>query len=114
MKGGKNTEEYKISSHREIQNEVERQGNSDQDDARQKGLPMKTIGTYIFAILIPLFSASACAAFQAGTDVESGRRAFLVGDNETALGYFQGAAQIDPDYVYYGMGLRENIWSYVG
>jgi tetratricopeptide (TPR) repeat protein len=75
---------------------------------------MKTIRTYIFASLVALFSASGCAAFQAGSDVESGRRAFLVGDNEVALGYFQSAAQKDPDYVYYGMGLRENIWSYVG
>ena len=75
---------------------------------------MKTIGTYIFASLITLFSASACTAFQAGSDVELGRKAFLVGDNETALGYFRSAAQMDPDYVYYGMGLRQNIWSYVG
>ena len=75
---------------------------------------MKTIRTYIFASLVALFSASGCATFQAGSDVESGRRAFLVGDNEVALGYFQSAAQKDPDYVYYGMGLRENIWSYVG
>jgi len=75
---------------------------------------MNTIGTYIFVSLIALFSASGCAMFQAGTDVEAGRRAFLIGDNEVALGYFQSAAQKDPDYVYYGMGLRENIWSYVG
>ena len=75
---------------------------------------MKTIRTYIFASLIALFSASGCAAFQAGSDVEAGRSAFLIGDNETALGYFQSAAQTDPDYVYYGMGLRQNVWSYVG
>ena len=75
---------------------------------------MKTIRTYIFTSLIALFSASGCATFQAGSDVEAGRRAFLIGDNETALGYFQSAAQVDPDYVYYGTALRENIWSYVG
>src|SRR5215813_7932964 len=75
---------------------------------------MNTIGTYIFVSLIALFSASGCAAFQAGTDVEAGRKAFLIGDNEVALGNFQSAAQVAPDYVYYGMGLRENIWSYVG
>jgi len=75
---------------------------------------MKTIRTYIFASLIALFSASGCATFQAGSDVEAGRRAFLIGDNETALGYFQSAAQVDPDYVYYGTALRENIWSYLG
>jgi tetratricopeptide (TPR) repeat protein len=75
---------------------------------------MKTMRTYIFASLIALISASGCATFQAGSDVEAGRRAFLVGDSETALGYFQRAAQVDPDYVYYGTALRENIWSYVG
>ncbi len=75
---------------------------------------MKTTKNYIFAVLITLMSASSCAAFQAGTDVEAGRKAFLIGDNETALGYFRSAAQTDPDYVYYGMGLRQNVWSYVG
>jgi tetratricopeptide (TPR) repeat protein len=75
---------------------------------------MKTMRTYIFASLIALISASGCATFQAGSDVESGRKAFLIGDSETALGYFQRAAQVDPDYVYYGTVLRENIWSYVG
>jgi len=75
---------------------------------------MKTTKNYIFAVFIALMSASGCAAFQVGTDVEAGRKAFLIGDNERALGYFRSAAQMDPDYVYYGMGLRQNIWSYVG
>jgi tetratricopeptide (TPR) repeat protein len=75
---------------------------------------MKTIRTYIFASLVALSSASGCATLQAGSDVESGRKAFLIGDNETALEYFRRAAQTDPDYVYYGTALRENIWSYVG
>src|SRR5262244_2856001 len=75
---------------------------------------MKTTKNYIFAVFMALMSASGCAAFQVGTDVEAGRKAFLIGDNERALGYFRSAAQMDPDYVYYGMGLRQNIWSYVG
>lgn len=75
---------------------------------------MKTIRTYIFVSLIAIFFASGCATFQAGSDVEAGRRAFLIGDNETALGYFQSAAQVDPDYVYYSSAMRENIWSYLG
>ena len=75
---------------------------------------MKTVRTCICASLIALFAASGCATFQAGSDVQSGRRAFLIGDNETALGYFQRAAQIDPNYVYNGTALQENIWSYVG
>jgi tetratricopeptide (TPR) repeat protein len=75
---------------------------------------MKTTKNYIFAVLITLMSVSGCAAFQVGTDVEAGRKAFLIGDNEAALGYFRSAAQMNPDYVYYGMGLRQNVWSYVG
>ena len=56
---------------------------------------------------------SGCAAFQAGTDADSGRRAFLIGNNEAALSYFQAAAQQDPNYVY-GFALPQGIWSYVG
>ena len=55
----------------------------------------------------------ACASFQAGMDVNAGRRAFLTGNHETALAYFQNAAAKDPNYVY-GTALRQDIWSYVG
>jgi tetratricopeptide (TPR) repeat protein len=42
-----------------------------------------------------------------------GRKAFLIGNNAAALGYFQNAAELDPNYVY-GTALQQNIWSYVG
>ena len=42
-----------------------------------------------------------------------GRQAFLIGNNESALAYFQSAAQKDSNYVY-GTALRQGIWSYVG
>jgi tetratricopeptide (TPR) repeat protein len=58
-------------------------------------------------------SIVACASIQTGSEVNSGRRAFLIGDNESALAYFQSAAQRDPNYVY-GTALRQGIWSYVG
>jgi tetratricopeptide (TPR) repeat protein len=74
---------------------------------------MTTTRTYAFALLIALLSASGCASLQAGSNVEAGRKAFLIGNNETALGYFQRAAALDPNYVYGGT-LRQNIWSYVG
>ena len=35
------------------------------------------------------------------------------GDNQGALGYFQTAAQTDPDYVY-GTDLQEGVFSYLG
>ena len=43
----------------------------------------------------------------------AGRKAYLVGNNAVALGYFEKAADLDPNYVY-GTALRQNIWSYVG
>ena len=70
---------------------------------------MKT--RYLFSCVVMLLSG--CASFQAGTDVEAGRKAFLVGNSATSLGYFVKAAELDPNYVY-GTALRQNIWSYVG
>ena len=55
----------------------------------------------------------ACVSFQVGGEVNAGRRAFLIGNPETALAYFQSAAVNDPNYVH-GTALRQNIWSYVG
>jgi tetratricopeptide (TPR) repeat protein len=60
-----------------------------------------------------LFLLSACASLQVGTDVNYGRQAFLIGNNEAAVSYFQRAAKMDPNYVY-GTNLRQGIWSYVG
>jgi tetratricopeptide (TPR) repeat protein len=64
----------------------------------------------LFASLVFL---SACANYQVGSDVSAGRRAFLTGNNEAAVGYFHNAAEKDPNYVY-GSALRQGIWSYVG
>ncbi len=68
------------------------------------------------AILL-LFSSlvllSACASMKAGSDVAAGRRALLAGQDETALAYFQSAAQIEPNYKY-GSAYQQGIWSYVG
>jgi tetratricopeptide (TPR) repeat protein len=66
------------------------------------------------ASLAVFFLLSGCASFQAGSEVNAGRRAFLIGNNEAALSYFQSAAQRDPDYVFYGTTLRQGVWSYVG
>jgi tetratricopeptide (TPR) repeat protein len=56
---------------------------------------------------------SACASLQVGSDVNYGRQAFLTGNNEAAVSYFQRAAKTNPDYVY-GTALQQGIWSYVG
>ena len=67
--------------------------------------------------IVLLFSSilflSACASMKAGGDVAAGRRALLAGNNETALSYFQSAAQIDPSYKY-GTAYQQGILSYVG
>ncbi|MDP2604086.1 MAG: tetratricopeptide repeat protein [Deltaproteobacteria bacterium] len=69
------------------------------------------------AILLVLFLSvtvlSGCAGFQTGSEVLHGRQAFLIGNHEAALAYFQSAAQRDPNYIY-GTALRQGIWSYVG
>jgi tetratricopeptide (TPR) repeat protein len=72
---------------------------------------VKIITSYLWLSLAVFFLA--CASFQVGSDLIAGRLAFLIGKNESALGYFQSAAQKDPNYVY-GTALRQGIWSYVG
>src|ERR1051325_11505984 len=69
-----------------------------------------TISLLLFSLSLML---SGCGAFMAGGEVQSGRQALLIGNNEAAAGYFISAAQRDPDYVY-GSALRQGIWSYVG
>ena len=68
-------------------------------------------------LIVSLFSSvlflSACASMKAGSDVAAGRRALLAGQDETALAYFQSAAQIDPSYKY-GSAYQQGILSYVG
>ena len=66
----------------------------------------------LFSLLVFL---AGCTSLQVGGEVQSGRQALLKGDNETALGYFYGAAQRDPNYVYAtGSSPKQSVWSYVG
>jgi tetratricopeptide (TPR) repeat protein len=67
----------------------------------------------ILLLFSSLIFLSACASMKAGSDVAAGRRALLAGQDETALAYFQSAAQIDPNYKY-GTAYQQGIWSYVG
>ena len=67
----------------------------------------------ILLLFSSLVFLSACASMKAGSDVAAGRRALLAGQDETALAYFQSAAQIDPNYKY-GSAYQQGIWSYVG
>ena len=65
------------------------------------------------ALLLLAFAFPACTSLRVGSDVAAGRRALLAGNNETALAYFQNAAQIDPNYKY-GTAYQQSILSYVG
>ena len=64
-------------------------------------------------LLSLLAVVSGCASLQVGSEVAAGRRALLTGHNETALAYFQSAAQRDPNYRW-GSAYQQGILSYVG
>ena len=70
-------------------------------------------GNPVHALLLVSILAG-CAACGVGGQFQSGRRALLVGDPETALGYFSAVAEQDPNYVYHSVHFRENIWTYLG
>ena len=56
-----------------------------------------------------------CATIQSAGNLQYGRQALLGDNNEAALGYFQRAAQLDPNYVYAtGSSPKQSVWSYVG
>jgi tetratricopeptide (TPR) repeat protein len=57
---------------------------------------------------------SGCTSLQVNSEFGSGRQAYLAGNNNVALSYFQSTAQKDSAYTYYGYAFRQGIWSYVG
>ena len=72
---------------------------------------MKLINVPKWLVVSALLSA--CASIRGAGDVAQGRQALFKGNNQAALGYFQAAAQSDPNYVY-GSQLREGVLSYLG
>lgn len=68
---------------------------------------------FSLALLVLIVLCSGCAGLKAAHNVNSGRQAYLIGNNEAAYAYFQTAAEADPSY-FYGTALRQNVWSYVG
>jgi tetratricopeptide (TPR) repeat protein len=69
--------------------------------------------TKCLMLLSLLAFISGCTSLKVGSDVAAGRRALLAGNNETALAYFQSAAQQDPNYRW-GTAYQQGILSYVG
>jgi tetratricopeptide (TPR) repeat protein len=70
-------------------------------------------GTYSLAVLALVILLSGCATIQTAGQIEAGRQALFVGNNQLALGYFQEAAQTDPNAVY-GATLRMGVFSFLG
>src|SRR5262245_41831684 len=56
---------------------------------------------------------AACAATRGAQDVVQGKEALLAGDYPAALGYFQRAERVDPNYIY-GAELMEGVSSFLG
>ena len=72
---------------------------------------MKAIYSLVALSLSVLLSA--CATIQTAGEYESGKQALYAGNYQTALAYFQQAAQTNPNAVY-GATLRLGILTYVG
>jgi tetratricopeptide (TPR) repeat protein len=73
---------------------------------------MKAI--HLVALSLSVFlSACAGGAFQTAGEYEAGKQALYAGSYPTALGYFQEAAQANPNAVY-GATLRLGILTYLG
>jgi tetratricopeptide (TPR) repeat protein len=79
---------------------------------KQEGAMKTKVSWALFSLLVFL---AGCASLQTGGEVQWGRQALLEGNNEAALGYFNSAARMDPNYVYAtGSSPRQSVWSYVG
>jgi len=74
---------------------------------------MKTIYSLVALSLSVLLSACAGGTFQTAGEYEAGKQALYAGNYQTALAYFQQAAQANPNAVY-GATLRLGILTYVG
>jgi tetratricopeptide (TPR) repeat protein len=61
-----------------------------------------------------MFLLNGCVSYQVAGDVQRGRKELLYGDPNLALGYFQHAAQLDPDYRLNYSPFPEGVWTYVG
>ncbi len=71
-------------------------------------------GRYYLAVFSLIIFLSGCGgAFQSAGQISSGRQALFAGNNQAALGYFEGAAQTDPNAVY-GATLQMGVFSYLG
>ena len=69
---------------------------------------------YLWFFFVAASVVSACATFQSGSNVQSGRLAFSIGDYQAARNYFGKAAQTDPNYIYRSDLPGGSVQSYLG
>jgi len=74
----------------------------------------QTVKRHTGLLFVVMSFVSACTTFQAGSNVESGRLAFNIGNYQTARSYFERAAQIDPNYIYRSDLPGGSVQSYLG
>ena len=63
---------------------------------------------------IVLLFLTGCAGLGLDTDFLTGRQAFLRGEPDNALSYFDRVAQSDPGYVTKEVAPPRSIWTYIG
>ena len=68
----------------------------------------------IARLVLLMLVLSGCAALAASGQFQSGRRALMAGDPETAVSYLSGVADQNPSYVNIIQNYRESIWTYLG
>jgi tetratricopeptide (TPR) repeat protein len=69
---------------------------------------------YPACLLMVALMLPACAAFQASTEIQSGRLALMTGKPQVALAHFNRAAELSPDYITGFTPFKEGVWTYVG
>jgi tetratricopeptide (TPR) repeat protein len=73
----------------------------------------RRIYSLVFGFLLAFLSGCG-PGFQVSGDVAQGQTALFAGNYPGALGYFQSAAQADPNYISSSGQLREGILSFLG
>lgn len=73
---------------------------------------MRRITNCLRCLIVVLLGG--CAAYRIAGQVQSGRQALLINQDETALAYFRQAAESNPDYIFESGWFREGVWTYVG
>ena len=66
---------------------------------------MRIVNIGKLALLAFVLFLQGCVAYQVGGDIQRGRMELLYGDPKVALGYFERAAELDPDAAH----IRGNI-----